>query len=1010
MANSNFDSKKLSEIYRLLTPSDIAGSLKLPYSIRSNPTAARGEVEFLISALMNVDGRGAYSGSSLIKMMKTRSSILKNLMSVTTTVDAEGSVELQAYNSDADYKNSIGQAGSSPPKSLKLSAVMGAADQQATAGMAATVILCETPLVNPQIRDAHLVSTFLCTIPTHVMSLAVPYLNVEFSFNRSPISEGSKGDYRPRAPSALRFLLGAEVNSSMQGSANKAMASSLYALRSQKDKSGQLFPVDTSTMDIFCSPQTMTNFDDIGRGNRANSVLDPTRPFASIESFTVNVIPTVGFMTYKTAVLTFKVHDRSRLVDIADLIRPADFSDATCWIQYGWKTMMDDSIAQDGLGGYSELISSMMTSPEAYGVKNMSLATDATGQITVNLELYTKSAMFASKFNIVFQGVDSVLHKMTEAVNFVRSFRESLGLGKPTGVSKEMRIHQLMDSAADGMASDMSTEDLTKALNELKALVDVKSTNVAVTQKLSSFIDSVEKLTTKDGRSFKEKIKESLKSNLQKKMAELKKSDPWLPLTPESPFYAPVKRYLTLANDKDDPYVLISEGKNPGGYFNPSETAKETEGKGKTPSRVRTTHGVCSLAKLMSVFLLEPMQNIDHEVQLIFYTFNDDAGWEASAKNIGRFPIEVDVFIDSFFRHLVSLGKGMLTIEEFIGFVCNTILNDNFSLGYGLREYYEPYDGSTGHALKEVSSKTEKNPGKKKANENVKSYESEVMKFAQVRGTQWRTPIVECQIETLTVREDDPTKKSADTSTGASTSKKQLTRIHIFDKQAAPWKEAAAAVGTHDAYAVMKDSSELFKKLGKETPQTQYQVISALKTQKVLTPEQWAANAGSTSLIPEKFMTLQKYKDIVARLVPTLKYGTNASGISSAVLSTKADSLVSTVNMTAQKQAPQNNVHPNGSGAHKLPVQVMPATLSMTVFGCPRMCPPQVYFIDFNTGTSMDNLYILTTVTHTISPGKFDTQLQLSYNEGYAKFYSPTDMSDALMQELKYITDPKKSQ
>ena len=43
-------------------------------------------------------------------------------------------------------------------------------------------------------------------------------------------------------------------------------------------------------------------------------------------------------------------------------------------------------------------------------------------------------------------------------------------------------------------------------------------------------------------------------------------------------------------------------------------------------------------------------------------------------------------------------------------------------------------------------------------------------------------------------------------------------------------------------------------------------------------------------------------------------------------------------------------------------------------------------FLDFNTGTSIDNMYIVTGIKHSISPGRFTTDLTLSQRDIYSQF------------------------
>jgi hypothetical protein len=79
-------------------------------------------------------------------------------------------------------------------------------------------------------------------------------------------------------------------------------------------------------------------------------------------------------------------------------------------------------------------------------------------------------------------------------------------------------------------------------------------------------------------------------------------------------------------------------------------------------------------------------------------------------------------------------------------------------------------------------------------------------------------------------------------------------------------------------------------------------------------------------------------------------------------------------------------LQPNGAGIGNLPLRIVPASMTMTTLGCPLLTYGQLFFVDFNTGTTIDNIYGLTGITHSITPGKFESQLQLTFYDSYGKF------------------------
>jgi hypothetical protein len=58
-------------------------------------------------------------------------------------------------------------------------------------------------------------------------------------------------------------------------------------------------------------------------------------------------------------------------------------------------------------------------------------------------------------------------------------------------------------------------------------------------------------------------------------------------------------------------------------------------------------------------------------------------------------------------------------------------------------------------------------------------------------------------------------------------------------------------------------------------------------------------------------------------------------------------------------------------------VLINPGTLTLSMLGNVCMTRGQNYFVDFNTGTTLDNAYAVTSVSHNLSPGKFTTSVTM---------------------------------
>ena len=60
----------------------------------------------------------------------------------------------------------------------------------------------------------------------------------------------------------------------------------------------------------------------------------------------------------------------------------------------------------------------------------------------------------------------------------------------------------------------------------------------------------------------------------------------------------------------------------------------------------------------------------------------------------------------------------------------------------------------------------------------------------------------------------------------------------------------------------------------------------------------------------------------------------------------------------------------------------------MTTFGCPVISYGQSFFVDFGTGTTVDNVFVVSGIQHQISKGKFETKLKMTQVDAFGKYVS----------------------
>ena len=74
----------------------------------------------------------------------------------------------------------------------------------------------------------------------------------------------------------------------------------------------------------------------------------------------------------------------------------------------------------------------------------------------------------------------------------------------------------------------------------------------------------------------------------------------------------------------------------------------------------------------------------------------------------------------------------------------------------------------------------------------------------------------------------------------------------------------------------------------------------------------------------------------------------------------------------------------------------------MTTFGCPIIEYGQSFFVDFGTGTTVDNVYVVSGIDHTIGTGKFETKLKMTQVDAFGKY---TSMMTNVTKALTAISD-----
>jgi hypothetical protein len=730
-------------------------------------------------------------------------------------------------------------------------------------------------------------------------------------------------------------------------------------------------------MEMFTAPQTLVNADESHRemgvnfdtSIRPTPVIDRFRPFASLTGLSFSVTPSVGMFSHKKGKLAITLHDRSRLHEIAPLVKPSLYGKTKLKITYGWSHPDGGADSPNKIGQFIDALKTK----EFYQVVNSSYSFTAEGQVEIQCDL---SMLGQQGLNTtqVYLGEDLVesgeaISELTDAISVVSRKLKKQG----EGVS-DLEGFNFLEAVSSSRSAVSLSEDHMK---ELKAFMAANPPDGEL-QELGSLRDLLTTLYGSDGSGTEGSLKvytTGIADIIGRKVEALK--------TRSDPFFRPVKLH-------DEGGASINWKHRPDG--------------GRVASWV-------SLGKILSLFVGVPLAKSGQfdEIQMLYFGFNDKASFMKDF-NISQFPIYMpgaEGFEDLLTEELEKNPK--MTVQAFMGFMNKYFLSDMGQGAYGMQKIYshrDPEDKS-----KRVVSSTYRKGG---AEGEIKDTEVLAAKQRALQAAYggpetgdsltFRKPVIQMRMETV----PHVTKPG-----------KSILRIFITDQvqssHTAPFQllnaarnstmglinvESKAIISTDDdADKMSTDHAERYLQL----------IADAADEDKGNLLEPFPAQAGTDMSglavddIKGKSFKLKggigALKGYLRSVLPYFRYGTGTSGVMSAQLQSMQNSALASVNMlrTGGENAP------SGYQDTGVPLRISPMELSMECMGFPLACVGQQIFCDFDTGTTADNIYSITGIDHSIKQGEFTTSLKMvNMPDAYGQYET---MFDKIAEALKVIGD-----
>ena len=761
-------------------------------------------------------------------------------------------------------------------------------------------------------------SLLMGAIPSYEWSRAVPYLNVVLHTYRSPTNNENKVS----AISLGRFLLG-EKTIDPDTTEGRFIEAAGYQTEDGQSRT-------TAGMELFVSPQTLVNADINSGGTLSTPAIDPFRPLISIKSFELSIISRkAGIEAYKSGKLNLLLHDRSRMADVADLLKPDSYALSDIMIEYGWSH-------PDGGAGSSNVFGQMINASrvrEKYGVSNMQLSFLEGGQVDISLDVWTKGLNDLTTSKIAeTASVSDGTRVIEKLIDEISTYREKIISTK--GKRAEIFGPQVLNSVSDISKSTQLPSELAAKINEMIQQKTQNKDSEPDPEQLLAILDELLGPSGNGSDGVLASPENSLVSAFDNKMS-------------------------SLSNGNDPVFELLGSEED--------NNLRSVLGEDFESRYV-------SLGKLLTLFVSTPLMATGQydEVQFLTYNFGQGAG-AIRKENISCFPVKISDFKTYFTNYTNQRGQFNLSVDEFLKYMISNFLDDftNQAYGMSIEGLETKWDIEEGQIQNRVTL------GEIEEKGAVYDQIQTKMESWGIPNGEFIPPQIKYFLESVPKRTDSAINLPGDDNY-------TILRIHVFDETASRYSSymrfletlSNRHVGTADAddadIAMYKAAAE--EKLG-------------------------TFDTASSTFTFNDGITPQDIKNMVSSRVPYLRYGTSASGIIAANVQTKYESLLSTDHI--QKVLQGDPTTAPGVDGGTVPLRVFPAQIDLTTMGCPFFSIGQQFFVDMDTGTTIDNIYGVVEGSMIIEPGKFETTVRLSPMMAYGTYRSTV----AVLKSTKAIIE-----
>ena len=596
--------------------------------------------------------------------------------------------------------------------------------------LALSAFMMKHPVLVPSEKNSDLLSVFFNAIPSLELTRATPVMNVRIFSKKQVFRSDESG--KLSCVSLPKFLEGAiNINENSQNLgqysvlraislANQVTSSSPLADGTVRDTTKDFQYYSISGMELFQSPQTLVNPDAAKiRSNFLALPIDPFRPLATIKSFDVDVKSTgYGLISTKQSKLEIVLHDRSRMGEFADILKPdrAGAGGGFIEVEYGWAHPDGLSVENEEIkNDFAELLN-LTRSIDHYSVVNSSFSFDDVGQVNIILNLISRGVSEMSELSITGEQNElrQQLQHIREIAEAITQLTSQVYRPRPEGASgddnrEEIRGHQMLGAAGDATNFLILSPELITSYRRLQAALDARAgsgnnrNNAAISlrnkiQDLVGDDQNSNETTPRRGNTATERggllgqVRRTVNNSIKAALELMNRGSPRSSATSRDAFLSVLDNART---------AKINEWAQAGrqeGVRRSREQAAADEGE---LLNIDESHSsipkVISLGTIIMSLVAKPLAGIKvngvpkfKEVQVYFYSFNPKAGC-MSRYNIAQFPIFTKYFAREYSRYrLQTAGRSAtVSITDFMTFLHDKIIDDTMNPAYGINSLYK---------------------------------------------------------------------------------------------------------------------------------------------------------------------------------------------------------------------------------------------------------------------------------------------------------------------------------